>query len=651
MKKLVKKLNEAAKAYYSENENIMTDYEYDRLYDKLKKMEEETGIVLPESPTLRIGYEVVSSLPKHTHKYPALSLEKTKIPEELVKWANGKATVLSWKEDGLTLVATYSNGKQISAATRGNGYVGEDVTHNAPYIEGLPQEIPFQHELVVRGEVLIGYEDFNRINADGEYANPRNLAASSLRALDSYVAANRKLHFKAFSIGSDCAYRSYHEQLNFLDSLGFDCVESVFIDSPASIPKAIKEFEENISNYDFPTDGLVLTFNDIDYGESLGMTGKFPRHSIAFKWKDETVETTLRSVEWSPSRTGLINPVAIFDPIELEGTVVRRASIHNIRYLKDLYIGIGDTITVYKANMIIPQIAENLSKNGNLIQIPKHCPVCGALTEIRTNADNTSESLYCTNPECIVKHAGKFTRLVERDALNVIGVSKSTIEQLVTKGMLHEMKDLYHLKLHKDEIIEMDGFGEKSFQKMIEAVESSRNTTFRQLFYSLGIPGVGHDASKILEKEFTVKKQYEHMTKTDALKYMIHLDNALDVLTDIDGIGTVNASALLVWFDNHEREFDDLLHELVITDNIIEKQDVSSQDLNGMTFVITGSLETYSNRNELKKEIESRGGKVSGSVSKKTTYLISNEDSSSSKSVKAKELDVKIITEAEYKKF
>lgn len=645
MKQLVKKLNEAARNYYFESEvTRMSDREYDMLYDKLVAMEKESGVVLPDSPTLRVGYVVVSGLKKVEHTYPALSLDKTKDPAVLVKWADGKETVLSWKEDGLTLVASYQDGKLVSAVTRGNGYIGEDVMHNAPYIAGLPLEIPYKKELVVRGEVLISYEDFEKVNADGEYANPRNLAASSLRAYDSYIASKRSLHFRAFDIGTDCEKTMYDEQLDWLSKLGFGTVHYIVIASPEQIPEAIESFKIRIPEEKDPTDGLVLAYRDRKYGLSLGTTGKFPKHSIAFKWKDDAKETTIKEIEWSASRTGLINPVAIFEPVNLEGTVVKRASIHNLRYLQDLRLGYDDTITVYKANMIIPQIAENLTQNGNLIKIPEVCPVCGKPTEKRLGKD--TEALYCTNPDCAAKHVGKYVRMAERDALNVVGMSKAAIEKFVERGFLTQLSDLYHLEEHKEEIMDMDGFGEKSYEKMIQAIESSRKTTFKQFFYALGIPGIGHDVAKILEKHFNKENG---KTKTDLLYDLGMKENAISELTALEGIGLTTATTLFDWIREHSKEYFSLRKELDIIDDNITTSSVTKQDLAGKTFVITGSLETYANRNELKKEIEERGGKVSGSVSKKTSYLISNEDSSSSKSVKAKELGVKIITETEYK--
>ena len=645
MKNLVRKLNEAAKAYYSGHESIMSDKEYDALYDELLKMEKETGIVLPDSPTQRVGFRVVSELKKITHEYSALSLDKTKDREELKKWLGAQIGVLSWKLDGLTAVATYDNGHLIRLVTRGNGEVGEDVTHNAKYIEGLPLQIPFMGHLVIRGETLISYPNFEKINAtivnlDDKYKNPRNLASSSLRLLDSSIAAKRHLHFRAFEV-------VYPEMITISDSL--DWLDTMRIDhvafwkvNAATIFNVI-EILENIINknlLDDPTDGLVLTYDDVAYGKSLGTTGKFPKHSIAFKWKDDAVETTIRNIEWSASRTGLINPVAVFDPVELEGTTVTRASVHNIQYMKDLELGKNDTITVYKANKIIPQIDENLTKNGNYFKVPEYCPVCGKPTVRKFNKERTSEFLYCMNAECPAKHVGKYTRLVERDALNVKGLSSARMEQFVNLGYLKEFADLYHLERYKEEIVSMEGFGEKSYQNMMDAIEASRTTTFRQLFYALGIPGAGHDVAKILDARL------EH-PKAENLLLLARRKDAYTVLTSYEGIGDITADAIIQWFWWHADEYQRLCQELTI----MEETSTSKQDLVGKVFVITGKLENYPNRDALKSEIEARGGKVSGSVSKNTSYLINNDVTSiSGKNKKAKELGVAIISEDDFKK-
>ena len=641
MENLVKQLNEAAMAYYSGKESVMSDKEYDALYAKLEQLEQETGVILPDSPTQRVGYQVVTELQKVTHEYPALSLDKTKDRKALVLWLNGQMGILSWKLDGLTAVATYDNGKLTRLVTRGNGTVGEDVTHNAKCITGLPMTIPYQEHTIIRGEVLISYPDFEQINqeiedSDDRYKNPRNLAASSLHLLNSRIAASRHLQFRAFELVQpvmdtvENAFRWMETQQ--IEHVAFQKVNG------NTLLRAIAIFEEAVKYIDIPTDGLVLTYDDITYGKSLGMTGKFPKHSMAFKWKDDAVETTIRKIEWSASRTGLINPVAVFDPIKLEGTTVTRASVHNLQYMKQLELGKDDTIAVYKANKIIPQVLENLTKNGQHFEVPRVCPVCGKPTERRFNDDHSSEFLYCVNPDCPAKHVGRFTRLVERDALNVKGLSSAWIEQFVDLGYLKDLSDLYHLSEYKEEMLELEGFGEKSYQNMIDAIEASRKTSFRQLFYALGIPGAGHDVAKILEKHLTAPKQ-------DSLALLVRRRDAFLVLTNMDGIGEITANAIIDWFREHLEEYRALCAEVQIEDT----PEVAS-DLDGMTFVITGKLQTYSNRDALKNEIEQRGGKVAGSVSKNTTYLINNDVASTSgKNKKALELGVKIISEAEFK--
>lgn len=641
MENLVKQLNEAARAYYSGKESVMSDKEYDALYAKLEQMEQETGVILPDSPTQRVGYQVVTELPKVTHEYATLSLDKTKDREELKRWLGNQIGILSWKLDGLTAVATYDSGHLTRLVTRGNGEVGEDVTHNAKYIKGLPMTIPYQGHVVIRGEVLISYPDFEKINQtidnpDEPYKNPRNLAVSSLRLMDSRIAASRHLQYHAFEL--------VYPEMNRMED-AFQWMETQQVEHVAfrkvngsTMLNTIAIFEEAVESINIPTDGLVLTYDDIAYGKSLGMTGKFPKHSMAFKWKDDAVETTIRKIEWSASRTGLINPVAVFDPIELEGTTVTRASVHNLQYMRQLELGKDDTISVYKANKIIPQVLENLTKNGQHFEIPTVCPVCGRPTEHRFNEDHSSEFLYCINPDCPAKHVGRFTRLVERDALNVKGLSSAWIEQFVDLGYLKALSDLYHLSEHKEEMLALEGFGEKSYQNMIDAIEASRKTNFRQLFYALGIPGAGHDVAKILEKHLTTPKQ-------DSLALLVRRRDAFVVLMNMNGIGEVTANAIIDWFREHLEEYRALCAEVQIEDT----PEVAS-DLDGMTFVITGKLQTYSNRDALKNEIEQRGGKVAGSVSKNTTYLINNDVASTSgKNKKALELGVKIISEAEFK--
>lgn len=645
MENLVKKLNEAAKAYYSGHESIMSDKEYDELYAELQEMEKASGVVLPDSPTQRVGYEVVSALPKVQHEYPALSLDKTKDVQELKKWLGYKNGILSWKCDGLTAVATWDNGHLTSLVTRGNGMIGEDVTHNAPYITGLPMEIPDTEHVVVRGEVVISYPDFEGINhkiADPEekYKNPRNLAVSSLRQMDSYIASKRKLQFMAFQLVTP-SKRTVENNFMWMELMNIQYVPHLVVNSD-SLEDTISAYEKHLEEgkMEIPTDGLVLTYDDVLYGKSLGTTGKFPKHSIAFKWQDDAVETTIRNIEWSASRTGLINPVAVFDPVELEGTTVTRASIHNIQYMNSLELGKGDTITVYKANMIIPQIDENLTKNGNYFEVPDCCPVCGKPTVRKFNKEHTSEFLYCMNADCPAKHVGKYTRLVERDALNVKGLSSAKVEQFVGFGYLKEFADLYHLDQYKEELLSMEGFGEKSYQNMMKAIESSRTTTFRQLFYALGIPGAGHDVAKILDAHL-------EEPKAENLLSLARRKDAYMVLTSYEGIGNVTADAIIQWFWWHADEYQNLCQELMIEEKNIQAE----QDLAGKIFVITGKLENYPNRDALKAEIEARGGKVSGSVSKTTNYLINNDvTSTSGKNKKAKELGVAILSEEDFKK-
>lgn len=664
MKELVETLNNAAADYYSGHESSMTDKEYDELYDELLLLEARTGIVLPDSPTQKVGYEVISSLKKVKHEYPALSLDKTKDREYLRSWLGDQDGVLSWKCDGLTVVLTYDvpdhflpyqKARLVSAVTRGDGYIGEDVTHNAKYIAGIPQEISYAGKMTVRGEVMIGYDDFDRINEsisdpDGKYKNPRNLTSGSLRLLDSKAAASRHMIFKAFELvyseGDEAS--TYESAFRFLESLGFAVVEHTHVTAD-TVVEAVGRCEGKVSANDFPTDGLVLVYNDIPYGLSLGSTGKFPRNGIAFKWADVTEETILRDVEWSASASGLLNPVAVFDPVELEGTTVKRASLHNIRYLENMELGYGDTVTVYKSNMIIPQLDKNLTKNGDLIKIPTECPVCGHPTSRVVSSDGESEFLYCTNPDCAAKHKGRFERLVCKDGLNVVGLAGEAIDDFLKAGLIHTPASVFHLSEHKDKIVTMEGYGEKSYNNLIKSIENARLTTFRQLFYSLGIPGAGHDASKILEKAFVP----DHgRRKTELLMQLVSSPLAEYMLISMEGIGSVTARSIIRWFSENRTEYDELLQELTITDDLVEDGETVKQDLKDKTFVITGSLNHYENREALKAEIESRGGKVSGSVSKKTTYLINNDVfSTSGKNKKAKELNIPIISEEEYMRF
>lgn len=639
MQELIKILNEASKAYYAEDREIMSNFEYDRLYEELEGLEKETGIVLSGSPTVSVGYESVEELPKERHESPMLSLGKTKSREELKDWLQGKEAILSWKLDGLTVVLTYRNGELFKAVTRGSGEIGEVITGNARTFKNIPLNIAFKGELVLRGEAVITYSDFEKINeeipeAEAKYKNPRNLCSGSVRQLNNEITAKRNVRFYAFTLVSaeDVDFHnSREEQFRFLEKQGFEVVERKMV-TPDTILSAISEFENKIPAYDVPSDGLVLTYEDIAYGKSLGRTAKFPRDAIAFKWADEIRETTLTEVEWSASRTGLINPVAIFTPVELEGTTVSRASVHNVSIVKELKLGIGDRITVYKANMIIPQIAENLTQSGNL-PIPATCPVCGGETKIQNM--NDTETLYCTNPECAAKKIKSFTLFVSRDALNMEGLSEATLEKFISMGFIHEYADLFHLTEHRDAIVDMEGFGEKSYTNLVDSIEKARNTTLPRLIYGLGIANIGLVNAKMLCRHF----DYD----LDALQSAKE-----EELSDIEGVGDVIAGAFVSYMNNpaNKEKIDHLLPELHL-----EKPESSTenQNLAGLSFVVTGTLNSFENRNALKEEIEKRGGKVTGSVTSKTECLINNDvTSSSSKNKKAKELNVPILSEEDF---
>ena len=639
MKELIQRLNRASKAYYAEDEEIMSNFEYDKLYDELEALEADTGMVLSTSPTARVGYEAVDELPKERHERPMLSLGKTKEREELKAWLKGNPALLSWKLDGLTIVLTYIEGKLAKAVTRGNGEVGEVITNNARTFKNIPLQISYTGELVLRGEAVISYSDFEKINQDIEdvesrYKNPRNLCSGSVRQLNNEITAKRNVQFFAFSLvkaeGVDFE-NSREKQFDFLKKQGFSVVEYERV-TEETILECIARFEEKIKTYDIPSDGLVLTYDDIAYGQSLGRTAKFPRDSIAFKWADEIRETTLKEIEWSPSRTGLINPVAVFEPVELEGTTVSRASVHNISIMRSLKLGIGDRITVYKANMIIPQIAENLTGSGN-VEIPEYCPVCGQPTEIRQM--NDVQSLYCVNPLCDAKKIKAFTLFVSRDAMNIDGLSEATLEKFILKGFLHEFSDIFHLSQYREEITQMEGFGEKSCQNLLDSIEKARDTSLPKLIYSLGIANIGLANAKMLCREY--QYDLEKLLSADA-----------ESLSQIDGVGSVIAEAFVSYFaDQKNREqLERLLKEVRIAKEQVEE---GSQTLSGKSFVITGSLEQFANRNELKERIEQKGGKVTGSVTGKTECLINNDISSgSSKNKKAKELGVRIVTEAQF---
>ena len=644
IRELIGTLRAAGRAYYQESREIMSNFEYDKLYDELVSLEKETGIVFANSPTQNVGYEVVSALPKECHEKPMLSLNKTKSVEELADWLGGQTGLLSWKMDGLTIVLTYQNGTLVKAVTRGNGEIGEVITANAKAFVNVPLNISYQGELILRGEAIIRYSDFEKINeqiedVDAKYKNPRNLCSGSVRQLNSEITAQRQVHFYAFSLvkadGIDFK-NSRKEQFEWLKTQGFEVVEYHEV-TKETLPETVKMYSEAIAENDTPSDGLVLLYDDIAYGQSLGRTAKFPRDSIAFKWADEIQETKLLYIEWSASRTGLINPVAVFEPVELEGTTVSRASVHNISIMEALELGAGDRITVYKANMIIPQIADNLTRSG-VRDIPEACPVCGGQTEVRQI--NDVKSLYCTNPDCQAKKIKSFTLFTSRDALNIAGLSEATLEKFIGVGMIHEYADIFHLDRHQEEIVEMDGFGQKSYDNLIAAAEKASHTTLPRMVYGLGVAGIGLANAKMICRHF--KNDFEAMRHA-----------TVEELVEIDGIGEVLAQAWTAFFSDGKNNaiVDHLLAELTFEAGDEESSEGADEAFAGMNFVITGSLEQFKNRKELQELIERRGGKVTGSVTSKTNYLINNDvASSSSKNKKARELGVPILSEEEFLK-
>lgn len=640
MKELGEKLREAARAYYQEDREIMSNVEYDALYDTLSALEKETGIVLADSPTVNVGYEAVEQLPKEEHERPMLSLDKTKEREALREFIGEHPTLLSWKLDGLTIVLTYENGELIKAVTRGNGIVGEVITNNARVFKNIPLKISFKGRLVLRGEAIITYSDFEKINetigdADAKYKNPRNLCSGSVRQLNNEITAKRNVRFYAFSLVSaeGVDFRNSREvQFRWLNEQGFEVVEYRKV-TAGTLDEAMDYFAEAVTTNDFPSDGLVALYDDIAYGESLGTTAKFPRNAMAFKWADEMRDTRLLEIEWSPSRTGLINPVAIFEPVELEGTTVSRASVHNISIMKELKLGIGDTIRVYKANMIIPQIAENLTGSGNA-PIPHTCPACGQETVVKK--ENDVECLFCVNPECPAKKIKSFGLFTSRDAMNIDGLSEATLEKFIARGFIHDFGDIFEISRYKDEIVEMEGFGQKSYDNLMESLERAKETTLPRVIYSLGIANIGLANAKVICRHFD--------NDLDRIRHA-----SLEEVSDIDTIGPVIAGNLVAYFrdEDNDRRLDHLMSFL----HIQEDSPKQEQIFEGMNFVITGSLVHFENRSEAKELIESLGGKVTGSVTKKTNYLINNDiQSNSSKNKKARELGIPILSEEDFRK-
>lgn len=640
MKELGEKLREASRAYYQEDREIMSNVEYDALYDTLSALEKETGIVLADSPTVNVGYEAVEQLPKEEHERPMLSLDKTKEREALREFIGEHPTLLSWKLDGLTIVLTYENGELIKAVTRGNGIVGEVITNNARVFKNIPLKISFKGRLVLRGEAIITYSDFEKINetigdADAKYKNPRNLCSGSVRQLNNEITAKRNVRFYAFSLVSaeGVDFRNSREvQFRWLNEQGFEVVEYRKV-TAETLDEAMDYFAEAVTTNDFPSDGLVALYDDIAYGESLGTTAKFPRNAMAFKWADEMRDTRLLEIEWSPSRTGLINPVAIFEPVELEGTTVSRASVHNISIMKELKLGIGDTIRVYKANMIIPQIAENLTGSGNA-PIPHNCPACGQETIVKK--ENDVECLFCVNPGCPAKKIKSFGLFTSRDAMNIDGLSEATLEKFIARGFIHDFGDIFEISRYKDEIVEMEGFGQKSYDNLMESLERAKETTLPRVIYSLGIANIGLANAKVICRHFD--------NDLDRIRHA-----SLEEVSDIDTIGPVIAGNLVAYFrdEDNNRRLDHLMRFL----HIQEDSPKQEQIFEGMNFVITGSLVHFGNRSEAKELIESLGGKVTGSVTKKTNYLINNDiQSNSSKNKKARELGIPILSEEDFRK-
>ncbi len=639
MKELSAVLSEAAKAYYQESREIMSNFEYDKLYDELLELEAESGVLLAGSPTQKVGYEVLGELPKEAHESLMLSLDKTKELDALQEWLGDQTGILSWKLDGLTIVLTYQDGELKKAVTRGNGEIGEVITNNARVFANIPLKLAFKGELVLRGEAVIKYSDFEKINeaiedVDAKYKNPRNLCAGSVRQLNNEITAQRNVNFEAFMLvkadGVDFQ-NSRQQQFLWLKDQGFDVVDYEVVNRE-NMPAAVERFALAVQNYDIPSDGLVLLMEDIAYGESLGRTAKFPRNSIAYKWADEIKETTLKEIEWSASRTGLINPVAIFEPVELEGTTVSRASVHNLSIMEALELGVGDTITVYKANMIIPQIADNLTRSGSIIP-PEECPVCSGKTRIQQV--NDVRSLYCTNPECQAKKIKRFSLMVSRDALNIEGLSEATLEKFIGAGFIHEFADMFHLEQYQEVITQMEGFGQKSYDNLIDSLKKASHTTLPRVIYGLGIAGIGLANAKMLCRRFHFDLDVMRRAEREEL-------------LEVDGIGGVLADAWLDYFssEKNNQAVDDLMKELTI------EQEAENPDLavfEGLTFVITGSVEHFANRKELQELIEAKGGKATGSVTAKTSYLINNDTmSNSSKNKKAKSLGIPILSETDF---
>ena len=635
IRSLIDILNKANEAYYYHDNEIMSNKEYDDLYDQLIQLENESGIIYSDSPTQNLGEHIYSSLPKVKHESPMLSLDKTKDRDALREWLGNKEGVLSWKLDGLTVVLTYENGKLEKAVTRGNGAIGEEITENAKFFKNVPLRIPFKGKLILRGEAVISYHDFETINVEeqGRFKNPRNLASGSIRALDTNQVKKRKVQVIIFEVIQGSEANLVTDKFTWISHLGFKPVDYEVVNADNILEK-IQDFENRITSNNIPSDGLVLTFNDTAYGRSLGTTGKFPKHSMAFKWQDEVEETVLRSVEWNTSRTGLINPVAVFDPVYLEGTEVSRATLNNVSYIKDLQLGIGDTIEVYKSNMIIPTILSNKTKSNNLI-IPVVCPTCGM--QARLIRSNNTEILQCMNLDCPARFLNKLIHFCSRDAMDIQGLSIKTLEFVIKQGWVNNFLDLYNLQNYERKWAMMRGFSTVSVRKYLAAIENSKKTESARFLYALGIPKIGRHQSQSLIQVYKSWDAFIQAVKSNT------------DFSHIDGVGDCLNQNIHNWYNGFYKQ--DQIEKLASL-MIFEDQEITTSDiLKGKTFCITGKLNMFANRSDLVKFIEQQGGKVSGSVSKNTDYLINNDKgSNSSKNKKAIELGVSIITESEFSK-
>ena len=638
MKGMISVLNEASNAYYNTGKPIMSDKQFDDRLNDLKELEEETGIVFSNSPTQNVGAKVLGDIPEVTHNHPMLSLNKCHSPEEIVAFSNNKELVASIKLDGLTVSLTYENGVLVRGETRGDGYTGSDITEHIKHFKNIPYKINKEGTYVIDGEAIITDEDFAEVNKDGEFKNSRNLAAGTLSVLDTSLVSKRRLSFYAWDIVTGGSSNNLSDNLKEAERLNFDVVPRWT--ATELNPKTLQAFLDFVFDFavdmGFPNDGIVFKFNDIEYGKSLGATSHHFRNGIAYKAQDESVKTVLRDVEWSVGKTGVISPVAIFDPVELGGSTVSRATLHNISIMQDLELSYNDIITICKANDIIPRVSDNLDRTlDNIVVPPSKCPICGGQTEIKR--DNNSSVLICTNPNCKGKLLGRLTHFVSKNAMNIDGLSEATLEKFIDLDYVNSFIDIYELKHNFcEDIIKLDGFGKKSVSKLIESIEKSRHTTLDRFIYSLSIPLIGRSASKTIAKHFNY--DFDRFYREGCL-------NSFDY-EQLEDFGHTMAASIQNYLDEDISTIEDLAEYMTFE---IPNTAQNNVNISGKTFVITGSLEHFSNRDELKDKIEMMGGKVSGSISKKTDYLINNDtNSTSGKNKKAKNLGISIISEEEF---